>query len=97
INIYPSAIEGVLLAEPSVAAFAAFGIDSLGHGSIPVAAVVLAGETTREELLAKAKAKLGMHAPLDIMIVGEFPTTTAGKVIKRELADAWRAANGPGL
>ncbi len=96
INIYPSAIESVLLAEPSVAAVAAFGIDSRDHGSIPVAAVVLAGETTREELLARAKAKLGMHAPLDIMIVGEFPTTTAGKVIKRELADAWRAANGQG-
>jgi cyanophycin synthetase len=94
INIYPSAIENALLENPAVAAAAVFAVDDKSHGAIPVAAVILSGETSRERLIAETREKLGQHAAGDIMIVEEFPRTTAGKVIKQELAAAFFAIQG---
>ena len=89
INIQPTAIESVLLAEPAVAEAVAFGVDSERHGKTPVAAVVLAGNTTRKALYDSAKAKLGLHAPWDIMIVDALPRNTAGKIMKNKLVESY--------
>jgi acyl-coenzyme A synthetase/AMP-(fatty) acid ligase len=94
INIYPSAMESALLEIPAIAAVSVFGVEKGIHGKAPVAAVILDGEITREHLIGACKARLAQHVPLDIMIVDEFPMTTARKVIKRELAAAYLAEKG---
>ena len=59
---------------------------------VNIVAVILAAKTSRGQLVTAAKEKLGPHGPRDITIVEEFPRTTAGKVIKRDLAAIYRAA-----
>ena len=85
INIFPAEIENVLLHHEAVSEAAAFPVPSVIRGDIPAAAVVLGAPADAADLLAHCREWLGLHAPLAIKIVAEFPRNVSGKVAKEEL------------
>jgi len=91
-NIYPSDLEAVLRPHPAVADVAVVGVPSAEWGETPVAFCVLkqGAVETAEDLRAWANAQLGktqrLHA---VRLVDELPRSAIGKVLKRELRDAW--------
>jgi len=95
-NIYPSDIEAVLLRHPAVADAAVVGVPSQEWGETPVAFVVLReGHDTRpDEIRAWANSQLGKTQRLSgLRCAGELPRSEIGKVLKRQLRDAWSQAN----
>ncbi|WP_225782530.1 class I adenylate-forming enzyme family protein [Xenophilus sp. Marseille-Q4582] len=97
-NIYPSDLEAVLREHPGVADAAVVGVPSEQWGETPVAFVVRsaqAGAITPEALLAWANARLGKTQRLSaVQWLDELPRSAIGKVLKRELRDAWDARAG---
>ena len=92
-NIYPSDLEAVLRGHADVADVAVVGVPSADWGETPVAfAVLRAGATlAAEELRAWANAQLGKTQRLSALrLLPELPRSAIGKVLKRELRDAWR-------
>jgi acyl-CoA synthetase (AMP-forming)/AMP-acid ligase II len=75
-----------------VADVAVVGVPSAEWGETPVAFCVLkqGAVETAEDLRAWANAQLGktqrLHA---VRLVDELPRSAIGKVLKRELRDAW--------
>ncbi len=88
INIFPAEIERVLESHPAVGAAAALPLASPTHGQIPVAAVELreGHVCTSAELVAFARAALGVRTPRWIEILPALPRNALGKVVRRELA-----------
>ena len=97
-NIYPSDLEAVLRAHPAVADVAVVGVPSAEWGETPVAFCVLRsgameglGEAA-EALRGWANAQVGKTQRLSALrLVAELPRSAIGKVLKRELRDAWVA------
>jgi len=92
-NIYPSDLEEVLKQHPDVAEASVVGVPSIRWGETPVAFVVLrksiAGK--EKEILEWSNSRLGKTQRLaGVEIVGALPRSPIGKVLKRELRDAWR-------
>jgi long-chain acyl-CoA synthetase len=89
VNVYPSDIEQIIVANPAVAEAAVFGVPHEKWGECPVAAVVLAGRAclTAGEL----KDWINSHVAAkfqrvsDVVVVDMLPRNAAGKTIKREL------------
>jgi acyl-coenzyme A synthetase/AMP-(fatty) acid ligase len=88
IKIFPLEIERVLEEHPAVRAAAAFAKSSAALGDIPIAAVELhdSARVSVDELMARARDRLGMRAPRKIFVVEALPRSAAGKILKRELA-----------
>jgi long-chain acyl-CoA synthetase len=92
-NVYPSDLEAVLREHPEVADCTVVGVPSERWGETPVGfAVLRAGaKASASELLAWANAKLGKTQRLaDLELAAELPRSPIGKVLKRELRDAYR-------
>jgi long-chain acyl-CoA synthetase len=92
-NVYPSDIEAVLCAHPDVAEAAVFGVPSAQWGETPVAAAVPARAPPPEAaaLLAWVNDRVGKVQRLaDLRWVAALPRNAIGKVMKRELRDAYR-------
>ena len=87
IKIFPAEIERVLEGHPAVRAAAAFAIPSAVHGSIPAAAVELhrSARVDVEELMVRARARLGVRSPRKIIVLDALPRNAAGKIVKSEL------------
>ena len=93
-NIYPSDLEAVLRSHPGVADAAVVGVPSAEWGETPVAFVVL-----REGVQIEAEAlrqwfnqRVGKTQRLsDLRWLAELPRSAIGKVLKRELRQAWSA------
>lgn len=94
INIFPAEIEVTLEAHPAVANAAALPIPSAAHGEIPVAAVELhpGAAVTGAELLAYARARLGLRAPRRVLVLEALPRSPVGKVLKRDIAPRFALA-----
>jgi long-chain acyl-CoA synthetase len=95
INIYPADLEEALAAHPAVAEAAVVGVPSRDWGETPVGFVTLADGCAAdpEELRAAANARLGkMQRISAVRIVDALPRSAIGKVLKRELQQAWRDA-----
>jgi acyl-CoA synthetase (AMP-forming)/AMP-acid ligase II len=93
-NIYPSDLEAVLRTHPGVAEAAVVGVPSQQWGETPVAFVVLREDETvaAETLLQWVNAQVGKTQRLaDLRYVPELPRSAIGKILKRELRDAWLA------
>jgi acyl-CoA synthetase (AMP-forming)/AMP-acid ligase II len=93
-NLYPSDLETVLRQHPAVQDAAVVGVPSEQWGETPVAFVVLkAGQRVEAgELKAWANERLGKTQRLaDLRFTDELPRSAIGKVLKRELRDAYRA------
>lgn len=93
-NIYPSDLEDVLRAHPSVEDVAVVGAPSDKWGETPVAFVV-ARNAAAAELLDFANARLGRSQRLaDVRLIERLPRSAIGKVLKRELREAYKAEIG---
>ncbi|MDA7418842.1 class I adenylate-forming enzyme family protein [Xenophilus arseniciresistens] len=92
-NIYPSDLEAVLREHPGVADAAVVGVPSAQWGETPVAFVVRrdgAENIDSAALLSWANARLGKTQRLSaLQWIDELPRSAIGKVLKRELRDAW--------
>jgi acyl-CoA synthetase (AMP-forming)/AMP-acid ligase II len=93
-NIYPSDLEAQLREHPAVAEVAVVGVPSEQWGETPVAFVVPAPGTAADadEIREWANGRLGKTQRLAaVRVVGALPRSAIGKVLKRELRDAWAA------
>ncbi len=90
-NVYPSDLEAVLRRHPGVADAAVVGVPSVEWGETPVAFVVpRADAPAPDELRAWANNQLGKTQRLaDIRYLSELPRSEIGKVLKRELRNAY--------
>jgi acyl-CoA synthetase (AMP-forming)/AMP-acid ligase II len=97
-NIYPVDLEAALAAHAAVAEAAVVGVPSARWGETPVAFVVLVpGQSVDGETLRSfANARLGSTQRIaDVAVVPSLPRNPIGKVLKRELRDAY-AGSGRG-
>src|SRR3546814_9669008 len=89
-NIFPSDLEAILIADDRVVDAAVVGIPSEEWGETPVAFVVLKDDADAEAVRADCNAKVGKTQRLSaIRVVDELPRSPIGKVLKRELRDAY--------
>ena len=90
-NIYPSDLEAVLRQHPDVADVAVVGVPSADWGETPVAFVVSRGADA-EALRAFANERLGKTQRISaVELIDELPRSHIGKILKRELRDAFAA------
>ena len=94
-NIYPSDLEAVLRLHPAVADVAVVGVPSALWGETPVAFVVRRADQQAgaDGILEWSNRQLGKTQRLGgLRFVAELPRSAIGKVLKRELRDAWNAS-----
>jgi long-chain acyl-CoA synthetase len=101
-NVYPTEVEAVMHAHPTVGNIAVFGVPHPVHGQEVHAAVVPAPDTTvdADELIAFAREHMAAYKfPRAVHIVESLPLGPSGKVLKRKLvaeyADQEPAAVAP--
>ena len=93
-NVYPSDIEAVLRTHPGVADVSVVGVPSERWGETPVAFVVLrpGASESSEALREWTNSRVGKIQRLAaVERVDSLPRSAIGKVLKRELRDAYRA------
>ncbi|MBV8473367.1 MAG: 4-coumarate--CoA ligase, partial [Hyphomicrobiales bacterium] len=91
-NVYPSDIEAVLAERSEIAEAAVVGVPSADWGETPVAFVALkdGAALDAEVLRAWTNARLGKTQRLAaVRFVDALPRSAIGKVLKRELREAW--------
>ena len=94
-NVYPSDLEAVLHQHEAVHEAAVVGVPSQAWGETPVAFVTLwpGKEIAAEALREWANSHLGKTQRLArVDIVDVLPRSSIGKVLKRELRDAFKGA-----
>lgn len=90
-NIYPSDLEAVLNQHPDVADAAVVGAPSAEWGETPVAFVVSRGADA-PAIRTFANARLGKTQRIaDVVLLDELPRSHIGKILKRDLRDAYLA------
>ncbi len=97
-NVYPSDLESVLREHAEVAEVAVVGVPSERWGETPVAFVVpeTGSAATAGALLAWANGRLGKIQRLAaVELIDSLPRSAIGKVMKRELREAYRKKAGP--
>ncbi|MEO8115213.1 MAG: class I adenylate-forming enzyme family protein [Phenylobacterium sp.] len=93
-NIYPSDLEAEIVRHEAVLEAAVVGVPSDAWGETPVAFVALkpGAEVAAGALRTWVNGKVGKTQRLaDLQIVDALPRSHIGKVLKRELRDAYRA------
>ncbi|MFM0088801.1 class I adenylate-forming enzyme family protein [Paraburkholderia sediminicola] len=89
-NVFPVDIENVILTHPAVADVAVIGVPNERWGESPLALVVTRTPIVASELLVWANARLGKTERLaDVEIRDSLPRSAIGKVMKRELRQAY--------
>jgi phenylacetate-coenzyme A ligase PaaK-like adenylate-forming protein len=96
VNVYPSEVEAVLLADPLVGPHYQLVVDRRG----PVPALVVccetatadAGEAGRERLAAALRQRLGVRAEVLLCATGSLPRTEVGKAVR---VTTWSAGPPP--
>ncbi|SEB22111.1 fatty-acyl-CoA synthase [Variovorax sp. YR216] len=101
VNIYPQEIEAVMLEAPGVWECSVIGVPDERFGERPVAFVVAARDAAHdtcallERLRAHNRERLGkLKQPDEIRLVDHLPRTPTGKVLRRQLRDAF-VSNSP--
>jgi long-chain acyl-CoA synthetase len=100
-NVFPRELEEILFSLPGVVGAAVVGRPDEEAGELPVAYVVRTGDDagaalTAGSLMAEVNERVVPYKRLrDIVFVDAIPVSAAGKVLKRELAAAERAAARP--
>lgn len=95
-NIYPSDLEAVLRQHPAVDEVSVVGVPSEEWDETPVAFVVrkASDHTPEEALRSWVNAQLGKTQRItELRYISELPRSAIGKVLKRELRDAWVSLN----
>jgi acyl-CoA synthetase (AMP-forming)/AMP-acid ligase II len=95
VNVFPKDIEEIIVQHPAVREVAVFGVPSEKWGETPVAAVILhrPGEITEEELGRWINERVdGKHQRVQaVVFMEDFPRSTAGKTLKREMREPYWA------
>lgn len=98
VNVFPKDIEEIIVQHPAVREAAVFGVPSEKWGETPLAAVILhhAGEITEAELCTWINERVdGKHQRVQaVVLMDEFPRSTAGKTLKREMREPYWAGRG---
>ncbi|MGQ0648631.1 MAG: class I adenylate-forming enzyme family protein [Gemmatimonadaceae bacterium] len=98
VNVYPKDIEEVAIRHPEVREVAVFGIPNEQWGESPMAAIILRDRSTAsaEELRAWINARVAARYQQvrDVVVLADFPRSTAGKTLKRVLRDRYAAPGG---
>lgn len=97
-NIYPSDLESELIQHPDVVDCTVVGVASQRWGETPVGFVVLreGASSSAQEVMDWVNSRLGKTQRLArLEIVADLPRNPIGKVLKRELREAFTAAHGP--
>jgi acyl-CoA synthetase (AMP-forming)/AMP-acid ligase II len=93
VNVFPKDIEEIIVQHPAVREVAVFGVPSDKWGETPLAAVILQrpGEVTEEELCAWINDRVdGKHQRVQrVVFMDDFPRSTAGKTLKREMREPY--------
>ncbi len=90
-NVSPAEVEAVLLAHPSVVEAAVFGLSDPEWGQTVAAAVVLREPLDLEQLRAFCEPQLArFKQPKQLHRVDALPRNAAGKVLRRQLRDAFQ-------
>jgi acyl-CoA synthetase (AMP-forming)/AMP-acid ligase II len=92
-NIYPSDLEAEIVQHPAVVEAAVVGVASDKWGETPVAYVALKpdAKVTPDELRTWVNARVGKTQRLaDLQLVDALPRSHIGKILKRELRDAYK-------
>jgi acyl-CoA synthetase (AMP-forming)/AMP-acid ligase II len=96
-NVYSVEVENALARHPAVATCAVIGVPDERWGERVHAVVVLAAgqQVEHDELREFCKSLIGGYKiPRSFEVVGELPTSAAGKVLKRELrAKYWTGSD----
>lgn len=97
VNVYPKDIEEVLVQHAAVREAAVFGVPHDKWGEAPVGAVILREgfATTPEELKSWTNSRVAARYQqlCEVKILADFPRSSAGKTLKRELrAPYWASA-----
>ena len=96
INVYPRDIEEVAARHEAVREVAVFGVPHEKWGEAPVAAVVLrqSGSIEAEALRAwiNERVPAAFQRVHEVVFQEDFPRSAAGKTLKREMREAYRAA-----
>ncbi len=90
-NVYPREVEDALYTRPEVRECAVIGLPDPEWGERVTALIIpQPGKTIdRTELNAYLKSRLSsFKVPKEYRIVGDFPKSPAGKILKRELREA---------
>lgn len=89
-NIYPKEIEGEIDAVPGVVESAVIGVPHKDLGEAVVAVVVGASDLTEDRILAAIGDRLArFKQPRRVILVGELPRNTMGKVQKAALRERY--------
>jgi acyl-CoA synthetase (AMP-forming)/AMP-acid ligase II len=98
VNVYPKDIEEVLVQHPAVREAAVFGIPHDKWGEAPVGAVILREgfSITADELRAWTNSRVAARYQqlCEVKILADFPRSSAGKTLKRELRAPYWASSG---
>ncbi|NMO92523.1 class I adenylate-forming enzyme family protein [Actinomycetospora sp. TBRC 11914] len=90
-NVYSAEVENALYSHPAVVEAAVFGVPDDRFGEAVHAVVQTRTEVTGDELVAHCRLTIaGYKLPRGIDLQdGPLPKSGAGKILKRELRDAW--------
>ncbi len=91
-NVFPGEVEAALREHPDVAAAAVIGIPHAHWGEEVLAVVVPRSGAQPDErvLVQHCRARLArFKCPTKVELRAELPRNPAGKVLKRELREAW--------
>jgi acyl-CoA synthetase (AMP-forming)/AMP-acid ligase II len=92
-NVYPRAVEDVLLAHPAVREAAVVGLLDERWGEKVHAVVSTRAPVTEDELLAYTAERLaGYKRPRSVELWDELPKSGPGKILRRSVRDQVRAA-----
>jgi acyl-CoA synthetase (AMP-forming)/AMP-acid ligase II len=95
VNVFPKDIEEIIVQHPEVREVAVFGVPSEKWGETPLAAVILhrPGEITENELCNWINERVdAKHQRVQaVVFMEDFPRSTAGKTLKREMREPYWA------
>ena len=101
VNVYPKDIEEVLVQHPAVREVAVFGVPHDKWGEAPVGAVILREGFSigAEDLRVWANARVAARYQqlCEVLILADFPRSSAGKTLKREMRAPYWAAKGANI
>ena len=93
VNVFPKDIEEIIVQHPAVREAAVFGVPSEKWGETPLAVVILQrpGEITETELCTWINERVdGKHQRVQAVVFkDDFPRSTAGKTLKREMREPY--------
>jgi acyl-CoA synthetase (AMP-forming)/AMP-acid ligase II len=98
VKVYPRDVEEVAIRHPDVREVAVFGIPHEKWGETPVAAVILqaGAKATAEELRNWINERVGarFQRVSAVVVMEDFPRSTAGKTLKREMREPYWKDSG---